>query len=239
MEGVPARVTGLRLQSRGEIWGWLGDLTELTELRLDGNQLSGPIPSKLSTLTKLTELRLAGNQLQGCVPPPLRRVENHDLALLTLPDCGPPAWLTSERDDYQLGYLPDRRIGEGTYRWFGIQQIGAGDIQWYSIVFDIAPGLKVDVFPVSTDPGHDEDYCAPCHYSYLDRPASGFFLAPASNSEPQWPPDVWFLLYFRTGEVLGRSHHMEEDPLNASFVEQIAASVWATTPGVDSEWTWR
>ena len=39
--GVLPRVTKLQLSDRGlqgELWGWLGNLTELRELRLDGNR---------------------------------------------------------------------------------------------------------------------------------------------------------------------------------------------------------
>ena len=64
--GTPPRVTGLDLAKRGlrgELWGYLGNLTELTELRLNGNALSGTIPSKLSLLTKLTHVYLGENQL--------------------------------------------------------------------------------------------------------------------------------------------------------------------------------
>ena len=94
VSGTPPRVTGLSLAEHGlagEIWGWLGNLTELTELRLDGNELTGSIPSKLSLLTQLTDTYLAGNDLDGCVPPPLRRAANHDLDSLGLPSCPAPA----------------------------------------------------------------------------------------------------------------------------------------------------
>ena len=67
------RTDALRARAAGEIWGYLGDLTELTELRLDGNALSGRIPSKLDALQNLTHVSLAGNELEGCIPPPLAR----------------------------------------------------------------------------------------------------------------------------------------------------------------------
>ena len=85
LTGAPRRVTGLNLANRGldgEMWGWLGDLTELTELRLDGNRLTGTVPSKLAALTKLTHIDLAGNSIEGCIPPPLRAAARHNLALL-------------------------------------------------------------------------------------------------------------------------------------------------------------
>ena len=242
VEGVPARVTGLRLQSRGltgEIWGWLGDLTELTELRLDGNQLSGPIPSKLSILTKLTELRLAGNRLQGCIPPPLKAVENHDLAALTLPDCGAPVLLPSSLSWASFVSLPTRRIGEGVHRWLGVPRFHENDRRYHSIAFDVPPGVEIDVFPVAEDPGDDRDfeYCAPCQGTRITNPRTGFVLAPASGDEPQWPPDTWYFLDLDTGEGAG-SHHTEEDVLMAAFAQRIAASVWITRNGAESEWSW-
>ena len=86
VEGAPPRVTALRLTGlglTGEMWGWLGDLTELRELWLDDNlggdpRLRGGIPSKLVNLDKLTHLYLGG-RLSGCVPPPLLAVPNNNL----------------------------------------------------------------------------------------------------------------------------------------------------------------
>ena len=43
----------------------MGDLSNLTELRLNGNQLSGSIPVELGSLSALTKLYLSGNQLSG------------------------------------------------------------------------------------------------------------------------------------------------------------------------------
>ena len=81
VERSPPRVTELRLSGlglTGEMWGWLGDLTELRELWLDDNPLIGGIPSKLVNLDKLTHLYLGG-RLVGCVPPPLLAVPNNNL----------------------------------------------------------------------------------------------------------------------------------------------------------------
>ncbi len=82
VSGSPPRVTGLDLSNRGlagEIWGYLGDLAELTELRLDGNALTGTLPLKVGLLGKLDAVYLGGNDLAGCIPPPLRRAADHDL----------------------------------------------------------------------------------------------------------------------------------------------------------------
>ena len=46
----------------------LGNLASLTELWLDGNQLSGGIPPELDNLANLARLNLNDNQLSGCVP---------------------------------------------------------------------------------------------------------------------------------------------------------------------------
>ena len=54
------------------------------------NRLSGRLPSELTKLTNLTNLILARNQLSGCVPADLRFVKHNDLARLGLPYCEPP-----------------------------------------------------------------------------------------------------------------------------------------------------
>ena len=58
-------------------------------LFLGSNQLTGEIPAELGQLTNLTVLRLAGNQLTGCVPDGLRDVADNDFAQLGLPFCQP------------------------------------------------------------------------------------------------------------------------------------------------------
>ncbi len=91
--GTPPRVIGLHLSDsylRGQLSGLLGELTGLRELRLQGNQLDGLIPSKLLQLDHLTHLYLGGNTWEGCLAPLLRNVPNNDLDELDLPDCPPP-----------------------------------------------------------------------------------------------------------------------------------------------------
>ena len=65
---------------------WYGVTTDgngrVTELDLDGNQLSGEIPPELGNLANLTRLYLDGNQLTGCVPSSLSgrlNMDNSDL----------------------------------------------------------------------------------------------------------------------------------------------------------------
>ena len=46
----------------------LGSLPNLTELWLNGNDLSGEIPPELGSLSNLVWLDLSGNDLSGCAP---------------------------------------------------------------------------------------------------------------------------------------------------------------------------
>ena len=54
----------------------LGQLANLTDLWLTGNQLTGAIPPELGKLTKLTGLRLDGNRLTDMIPPELGQLTN-------------------------------------------------------------------------------------------------------------------------------------------------------------------
>ena len=51
----------------GPVPAWLNGMTEMRELWLWGNQLSGAIPD-LSGMTSLQKLKLAANNLEGGVP---------------------------------------------------------------------------------------------------------------------------------------------------------------------------
>ena len=55
----------------GSIPPELGRLTNLVDIRLHDNRLSGSIPSELGSLTNLETLYLHGNQLTGSIPPEL------------------------------------------------------------------------------------------------------------------------------------------------------------------------
>jgi hypothetical protein len=54
----------------GTIPGWLNGTTfsQMTELRMSGNQISGSIPVSLGSLSKLQVLNLNGNRLSGTIP---------------------------------------------------------------------------------------------------------------------------------------------------------------------------
>ena len=65
-----------------QISGATSDFTDLAQLYLSGNELSGPIPTELGNLTNLTSLNLADNQLTGLIPAELGNLT--DLAQLYL-----------------------------------------------------------------------------------------------------------------------------------------------------------
>ena len=65
------RVTQLNLEDNnlsGPLPGQLGNLTQVKEISLPFNRLSGSIPTSLSALTLLTTLNLSENQLTGPIP---------------------------------------------------------------------------------------------------------------------------------------------------------------------------
>ena len=139
-EGSPPRVTELRLSGlglTGEMWGWLGDLTELRELWLDGNALTGGIPSKLVTLDKLTHLHLGG-LLVGCVPPPLLAVPNNNLDQVSLRPCPSVPLVSRPRDAEGLVFRGAGAVrgavggfeagGAGIYRWHVYPPAGGGTV---------------------------------------------------------------------------------------------------------------
>ena len=83
--GTPLRVVVTNLSSRGLtgiIPQQLGNLSNLTELSLWGNQLNGAIPAQLGNLSNLTKLDLSGNELTGTIPQQLGSLSN--LAELSL-----------------------------------------------------------------------------------------------------------------------------------------------------------
>ncbi|KAL6966733.1 hypothetical protein U1Q18_032524 [Sarracenia purpurea var. burkii] len=59
----------------------IGSMVSLTQLWLQGNQFTGPIPDSIGSLTSLRELNLNKNQLVGLIPPSLATM---DLQLLVL-----------------------------------------------------------------------------------------------------------------------------------------------------------
>ena len=73
------RVTELDLEGNelsGEIPPEFGNLANLIGLDLDGNQLSGEIPPELGNLANLEFLGLDGNELSGEIPPELGNLAN-------------------------------------------------------------------------------------------------------------------------------------------------------------------
>ena len=213
LDGTPLRVTGLDLANRelkGEIWGWLGELEELADLRLDGNALTGMIPSKLQLLSKLNTIRLGGNALSGCVPPALRQVDDHDLDELGLPDCPPPidlSWPTPR------GIVPS-----GTYRI-------RSDAEYYRgpsyLVFDVP---LERIVAVSSQCPMMGEWDEPTFF--FDTSSCGWGLHDAEDH------DTWVFLIDPLVLDKGRSHYSgcvydcgaETSP--AAFIEQLTASSW-------------
>ena len=79
VELADGRVVGLHMSSEGivgTIPSELGNLSNLRDLSLNGNQLTGGIPSELGNLANLQGLSLWGNQLTGVIPKELGNLAN-------------------------------------------------------------------------------------------------------------------------------------------------------------------
>ena len=91
---IPAELAGLnaviillldRNQLTGEIPAWLGNLSSLQQLWVRHNQFTGSVPAELAGLQFLY---LEGNQLTGCIPTVLRDIPDNDFDELGLAFCG-------------------------------------------------------------------------------------------------------------------------------------------------------
>ena len=237
---TPPRVSALRLVDRGltgEIWGYLGDLTELRVLRLNGNALAGMLPSKLSLLTKLRWVYLSGNEFEGCVPPRLRQTKYNDLDSLSLPDCpiasfSPSYWFAD-------GYAPDDpltgTVTPGTHYF-----LFDSSRHWYALVFDVPPGRSV--WMEHWDWSVMIDRAEPATSIFDVAVAWGFVLRDAADQ------DAWLFLEERTVHTAierERSHYSGciydcvDGKSHAAWMEQLAASLWVNTSiGDDREWVW-
>ncbi|RWR91867.1 putative leucine-rich repeat receptor-like protein kinase [Cinnamomum micranthum f. kanehirae] len=92
----------------GHLPDWLGQFINLKSLSLFGNSLSGPIPPSLGRLSFLRELDLSDNSLSGSIPPSLGRLHSLrglDLFYNSLSGPIPPS----------LGRLPSLRALDLSY----------------------------------------------------------------------------------------------------------------------------
>ena len=83
--GSPPRIVGLNLAGRnlvGQIPPVLGELQQLSVLRLHRNYLNGAIPPELGKLRNLTILTLSKNTLTGAIPKELGNLANLEHLLL-------------------------------------------------------------------------------------------------------------------------------------------------------------
>ncbi len=241
VSGSPPRVTGLNLSQRGlqgEVWGYIGDLTELTELRLDGNQLSGLLPTKMHLLSNLSSLYLAGNDFHGCIAPGLWAAQQHDLDSLNLLKCP---------------IFPNAGISEDGHH---LLILGPTDV---NLDRDELHYLVLDVPQSGTNA---RSYRTPAHSCELDEgPGSvfesakcgillGVVLRDASDAK------TW--VFFRDRLDPEPAHILEEEaarshysgcvydcdgaPSPAAWIEQLVASAWTTAPAeYNSEtdtWIW-
>ncbi len=226
VSGSPPRVTGLDLSNRnlrGEVWGYLGDLVELRELRLDGNALTGVVPTKLQLLKQLKLIRLGGNELGGCAAPGLWSVKVHDLADTGLEQC--PALVAEKRSD--LSYVVTQIAWESS---------GYDDF-YYFIVDATRYLIRIKA---TTEHGAtcylDEGYS---HSDPFEAAECGIYrglgIRRASNL------DAYVYWIWETGLERARSHYTgciydcQVEESTAAWVERLAASKWMTVGHWDEQ----
>lgn len=91
----------------GSIPSSLGDLSKLQTLSLHDNDLSGSVPASLGNLSKLTDLHLDDNDLSGSVPSSLgglSKLTGLYLAGNQLTGCVPAALRTALKDNPGLSF---------------------------------------------------------------------------------------------------------------------------------------
>ena len=115
----------------GEIPAELGSLSNLKWLHLHSNELSGEIPAELGSLSNLESLSLGDNNLSGCVPSSLEDQLNFDASYLgDLPFCGTGS---AETDREALVALYKATNDENWFEsdnWLSDAPIG----EWYGVV---------------------------------------------------------------------------------------------------------
>ena len=94
----------------GSIPSTFGNLSKLEWLYLSHNRLSGSVPSELKYLSRLKSLSLSSNRLSGCIPRKLLDINEHDLAVLGLPLCGPSQSTEVLRSPAEDGSRPFGRL---------------------------------------------------------------------------------------------------------------------------------
>lgn len=215
VEGSPPRVVALDLVDRGlagELWGYIGDLSQLQALRLDGNSLHGRLPSKLSALPQLAVLTLAGNDFSGCIPWGLRPNVLHDFQTLGLSACSAPVWLGRGDGTYLIPDGVDWRFPiDGFYYWLVYDEPLGSVIQ-----VDGGPGMLIN--PAEIKSIYDAvqngwEIRGVPHYGFV------LYLAPTN-------PKYEIMRSHYTGCV----YDCNDEPSNSALLEQIAASFWRIPP---------
>ena len=237
LAGTPPRVVGLNLSNRnlqGEIWGYLGDLLELRVLRLDGNQLTGLVPSKTQLLKQLRTVRLQGNQLSGCAPPRLWSVQHHDLGDTGLEQC--PALAGGERPHVvyyvpQIAWEDDPNLN----LWLGKDPLYlVVDVPWDQVRSESSGPEERSYCDIE---GDIEDFLAALDCGQV----RGLAIRNRADYE------AYIAWDWDTGVELERGHYTgciydcrgEYSP--AAWIEKIAASKWVNVIRTDEQtgrWYW-
>ena len=206
------------------MWGWLGNLTELRELWLDDNPLTGGIPSKLVNLDGLTHLYLGG-RLSGCVPPPLLAVPDNNLDQVNhLRPC--PSVFRVTRAWGADGFV--FRGGSFVSGGVGGFDAGGAGIYWYrhpevggGIVFDMPVQAWLSVVGEPVEVFADRDELLPGEYwpTCLAVPTVvGTILIDLVTG-------AWVAFDHRAAEACGR-HVPPELPQYEDIFDQLTASLW-------------
>nr|CAN68980.1 hypothetical protein VITISV_004150 [Vitis vinifera] len=195
----------------GSIPSTLGLLKTLEVVRLDGNSLSGPVPSNLNNLTEVKDLFLSNNKLTGTVPDltGMNSLNYMDMSNNSFDVSNVPSWLSTLQSLTTLSLR--NNIINGTLD-FGAgysSQLQLVDLQKnYIVAFTERAGHDVEIIlvenPICLEGPKNEKYCMTSQpdFSYSTPPNN---CVPSVCSSDQIPSPNCICAYPYMGTLVFRA----------------------------------